>query len=211
MPKRPRLALLAVAATLAVALAVAATLTGSSGRSSSPGPPTNTTSAQEFNGAPVPASGPRDFTLTDQRGRRISLRDFRGRVTILTFLYSTCPTACVLIAQQIRGALDELGPAVPAIVVSVDPAADTPAHVSAFLRKVSLAGRIEYLTGSRAELAGVWRAYGIVPSSAGEASFARSASVLLVDRHGVERVIFQQEQLTPEALSQDVRRLESMP
>ena len=33
---------------------------------------------------------------------------YRGQVTILAFLYSTCGATCVLIAQQIRGALDEL-------------------------------------------------------------------------------------------------------
>ena len=96
-----------------------------------------------------------------------------------------------------------------ALIVSVDPAGDTPARVHRFLEQVSLSGRARYLTGSRARLAPVWRAYGIVPASAGEAAFARVASVFLLDRDGRERVVFQQEQLTPEALAHDVRKLQS--
>ncbi len=43
-----------------------------------------------------------------------------------------------LIAQQIRGALDELPHPVPVLIVSADPAADTPASVARFLAQVSL-------------------------------------------------------------------------
>jgi len=211
MPPHSRLAMLAAAGAVVLALAVIVTVGGLSRRSSSKGSSPAAASASGFEGAQLPAGGPaRDFTLTDQHGRRVSLRAYRGAVTVLTFLYSTCPTTCVLIGQQIRGALDELGPAVPTLAVSVDPAGDTPAHVAAFLRKVSLAGRVEYLTGSRAELAKVWRAYRIVPASAGEAAYTRFASVFLLDRRGRERVAYQLEQLTPEGLARDIRRLRLM-
>jgi hypothetical protein len=53
----------------------------------------------------------------------------------------------------------------------------------------------------------VWRAYGVVPASAGRRSFDRFASVLLLDRSGRARVLFQSEQLTPEALAHDIRKL----
>jgi protein SCO1 len=203
-----RLALLALTAALLIGLAIAVALGPSRGRSTPPSA-SSASAGSGFDGAALPAgvraSG---FTLTDQRGREVSLRDYRGRVTILAFLYSTCPTACVLIAQQIRGALDELPPGVGALAVSVDPAADTSAHVRAFLRRVSLNGRLEYLTGSRERLERVWRAYGVVPASAGERAYARSAPVLLLDREGSERVLFELEQLTPESLAHDARKLE---
>jgi len=35
---------------------------------------------------------PKDFTLRDQNGREVSLRALRGRVVVLTFMYSTCQT-----------------------------------------------------------------------------------------------------------------------
>ena len=89
-------------------------------------------------------------------------------MTILTFLSSTCRPTCPLIAQQIRGALDELGGnPVSVLIVSADPAADTPARVRRFLGEAALDGRVEYLTGTRTELQPIWRAYGIAPAQLG--------------------------------------------
>ena len=126
---------------------------------------------------------------------------------MLAFVSSTCGPACTLIAQQIRGALDELGRAVPVLLVTVDPAGDTPARVQRFLAQVSLTGRVHYLTGTPAELRPVWRAYAIEPLSSGRSAYERSAVVVLLDRSGRERVLFGPEQLTPEALAHDIRKL----
>ena len=137
----------------------------------------------------------------------MSLAAYRGQVVIVAFLYSSCASACVVIAQQIRGALDELGRSVPVLVISADPGADTPTSVERFLRQVSLSGRVRWLSGSPAQLRPVWHAFRALPASAGRAAFARTASVFLIDRLGMERVTYQLEQLTPEALSHDVRKL----
>jgi protein SCO1 len=162
-----------------------------------------------FDGALLPGgvSAP-DFTLTDQSGRRVSLDQYRGRVTILTFLSTACSPACPLIAQQIRGALDELGRSVPTLIVSADPVADTPARVHRFLGEAALSGRVEYLTGALGELQPVWRAYDIVPSLLGNAASPHTASVLLIGRSGQKRDLFEVEELTPEGLAHDLRKLE---
>jgi protein SCO1/2 len=208
MRPHPRIALLALATVVALALALAAIFDGSSGRSPSQLASSGTSANSGFDGAALPGSVPaRDFTLTDQSGRSVSLSRYRGQVTVLAFLYSGCGPTCVLIAQQIRGALDELGHPVPVLFVSVDPEADTPKAVSSFLGQVSLTGRALYLAGPRALLQPIWRAYGVTPPSAGRAAFERSASVLLIDRGGHERVIFQLEQLTPEGLAHDIGKL----
>jgi protein SCO1/2 len=161
-----------------------------------------------FAGAALPASLPvREFTLEDQSGRRVSLTGYRGRVVILAFISSTCGATCILLAQQIRGALDELPRPVPVLFVSVDPRADTGARVRRFLQRVALTGRVRYLSGSSAALRPIWRAYGIVPVTSDRAAFERAASVLLLDRDGRERVVFGLEQLTPEGVAHDVRKL----
>jgi protein SCO1 len=227
-PRPQRLLPAAILTMIAIAVAVAVIL-GDSSRGRTPGDASSTgivsagtasagtlpsastgvTSATGFAGALLALGGrAHEFTLTDQDGQRISLHRYRGQVVILTFLYSTCRTICVPLAQQIRGALDELGRHVPALVVSVDPAADTPAHVRTFLSGVSLTGRVRYLTGARARLEPVWRAYRVQPASAGERVFDGDASVLLLDKQGIERVIVPAEQLTPDGLAHDIRKLE---
>ena len=41
------------------------------------------------------------------------MRSLRGRPVIVTFLYTTCEDTCPTQAQQVKGALDELGEDVP--------------------------------------------------------------------------------------------------
>jgi protein SCO1/2 len=201
MPRRPRLAPLALAVALTAIL-------GGCGQSAPSAPSAAT--PQSFEGAALPADLPsHDFTLTDQDGRRVALADYRGQAAILTFLTATPTGVSPLVAQQIRGALDDLGRAIPALAVSANPRGDSPARVRAFLRANSLAGRLEYLTGTPAQLRAIWRVYRVVPAGAGKAAFERAATVLLIDRRGRERVVFGLEQLTPEALAHDIRALQA--
>jgi protein SCO1 len=210
MLARPQFAArnLAGAALATTAIAAALCGCGSSPSSSSTTTPAEPAGASGFDGAALPAGVPaRPFALTDQSGRAVSLASYRGQVTVLAFVYSTCGGPCVVIAQQIRGALDELGRSVPVLLVSANPAADTPAHVSRFLSRVALSGRVRYLSGSPARLRPVWHAFRVTPASDNRAAFDRTASVLLIDRAGHQRVVFQLEQLTPEALAHDIRKL----
>jgi protein SCO1 len=183
----------------------------SKGGSSGSGPhrPTGSPSSGHFDGATFP-EGVRahDFTLTDQAGRSVSLSSYRGQVVVLAFLSPNC-RACVLVAQQVRGALDELGakPGVQTIFVSTDPRAGRWARVGRLLAETSLTGRVEYLTGSASRLKPVWRAYRILPPAAGKAASEAAVTVLLIDRKGFERVGFGLEQITPEGLSHDIRLL----
>lgn len=163
-----------------------------------------------FDGATLPAGiDARGFALRDQHGRRVTLSDYRGQVLILTFLAATETGASPLVAQQIRGALDDLAQPVPAIAISAAPATDTPARVRRLLAQASLSTRMQYLTGTEAQLRPLWRAYRVTPMSAGRARFDGAATVLLIDRRGRERVLFGAEQLTPEGLAHDVSRLET--
>ena len=129
---------------------------------------------------------------------------------VLAFLYSHCGAPCVLIAQQIRGALDELAsrPAPGAVIVSADPAGDTPAAVRRFLAR-GLAERPRLLPDRHAAAArdasGGLRSH--ARASAGAATFAKYATVRLIDAEGRERVLYGAEQLTPEALAHDIGKL----
>lgn len=92
------------------------------------------------------------------------LAQFKGKAVLLTFIYDHCPDLCPLIVANLHTALLRLGPQaskLQIVAVSVDPKGDTPASVRAFLTAHEMTGRMEYLIGSLAELAPVWRAYGV--------------------------------------------------
>jgi protein SCO1/2 len=197
MPARLRLALF-VTATLALLAALAVTLFAR---------PAARRDSVAFAGAVRPDIPPQDFRLRDQDGRTVSLRQFRGRVVVLTFMYTTCRDTCPLTATQIRGALDDLDRPVPALAVSVDPVNDTPERARQFLFKRGLGhDRMRFLLGRRAQLQPIWRAYGVRPQGS---AFDHSAVVVLIDRHGRQRIGFPVQQLVPEDLAHDIRRLQA--
>ncbi len=204
MHPRIRLALASALAIIVVGLA-AAVVFGRSGSSSAGAP----SSGLEGGQIDIPA---RNFSLVDEDGHRASLDDYRGQVVILTFMYSTCQNTCPVEAQQIRGALDDLGESIPTLAVSVDPAQDTPINAQRFLFKESLTGRMRFLLGTRAELAPIWKAYGIAPETGTNIKNSNhSAYVMLVDRRGWLRDGFPDSELTPEALAHDIRVLQAHP
>ncbi len=196
MALRARLALLAAAAVALVGV-LAVGLLARAGGSADGG-------ADGFAGAVRPAIPAEDFVLHDQDGKRVDVRDLRGRPVVVTFLYTTCRDTCPVTAQTIGAALDRLGRPVPTIAVSVDPANDTPERARRFLVARHVAGRMRFLLGTRAELAPVWRDFGIRPQGKG---LEHSAYVVLLDRRGRQRVGFPVDRLTPEGLAHDLRRL----
>jgi protein SCO1/2 len=167
----------------------------------------------QFDG-PVIANGrlhAADFSLVDQNGHRVSLASYRGQVVILTFMHSLCHGACPLMAEQIKGALNDLphaGRGIPAIAVSVDPPQDTRAHRDKFLAKYQMAGRLDYLNGPRAALVKIWHDYAIQPITGNGTVDNHSAFVFLIDRRGFERIGYPVSELTPEGLSHDIAVLE---
>jgi protein SCO1 len=198
---RVRLAITVLIACCAAAILAVVVASGSSGGGK--GYTVNNGFAGALRPPQIP---PKDFRLRDQDGRMVSLDGFRGKPVILTFMYSTCQNTCPLMADQIRGALDDMGRDVPALAVSVDPKNDTPLNAKRFLLKHSLSGRMDYLLGTRAQLAPIWKAYGIQPQTS---RFDHSAYVLLIDKRGRQRVGFPSSELTPDGLAHDAKVLQA--
>lgn len=196
---------------MALALVVVLVTGGSKGSK-----PAATGHAEAFDGAALPA-GTRapSFTLRDQEGRTVSLGPPAGRVTMVVFLPAGAPSrlgadcrVCVLAAQQVRGALDELGSRADVRTIFVSGALGAAGGANGLLTQASLASRAEYLTGGEVEVGKVWRAYRIDLPSSNSPEAEAATTVVLIDRGGFERVAFGIEQLTPEGLSHDIRWLE---
>jgi protein SCO1/2 len=150
-----------------------------------------------------------DFALRDQNGRTVALSAQRGKVVLLTFLYTHCPDVCPLTAGNLNAALRSLGPGaagVRVLAVSVDPAGDTPRSVRKFVRDHGLSSQFHYLTGTAAHLAPVWRAYNVasVPHASGDVD--HTLYVLIVDRSGKGRAIYDST-VRPAVVAHDLRVL----
>lgn len=199
----PRLAL---ALTLAGVVSLAGIVIGAVGMTRERAPqPVSSPAGQRFEGAIMPA-GVRapDFELSDQDGDPISMRSFRGRPAIVTFLYTDCDDSCPPQAQQVKAALDQLDEDVPALAVAVEPSRDTPRSARRFLAEQGMVGRMDFVLGTRAQLAPVWKGFAIQPQLPDAEHQARIA---LVDARGFQRVGFPLTQATPDAIAHDVREL----
>jgi protein SCO1/2 len=197
-----RVAYALVTLTLCAAAAVAGVFIASRGDDGSAGVAVGSTGWAGFVRPPGAMAPP--FALHDQDGKPVSLDAYRGRPFVVTFVYSTCEDTCPALVDQVRGALDDAHADVPLLAVSVDPAHDTEASARRFLNERRMTGRASFLLGDERELAPVWKGYGVQPQTA---DLDHSASVVLVDGAGRQRVGFPFEQLTPEALAHDIRRL----
>jgi protein SCO1 len=199
VPLRARLAIF-LAATFVVAAAFAVTV-GSGGDEPA-------RAAAPEGALRPPGIPPAEFRLRDQDDRLATLREYRGQVVVVTFLYTTCEDTCPLVAQQIRGAMDRLGHDVPALAIAVDPPRDTAERARSFLARQRITGRIRFLVGPAGELRRQWEAYGIRRQTA---ELEHSGHVVLLDRRGVQRIGFPPDRVTPEGLAHDIALLEAEP
>jgi cytochrome oxidase Cu insertion factor (SCO1/SenC/PrrC family) len=151
---------------------------------------------EALNGQPVQADSPAaGFTLTDQHGHPVSLASLRGRAVALTFLDPVCTSDCPLIAQEFRQADLSLGAAASKtafIAVVANPVYRSVAVVQAFDREEGLEHLRNwyFLTGTQAQLARAWSAYGIEVQMIGAgAMVAHSDTAFVIDPVGRLRYV----------------------
>lgn len=126
------------------------------------------------------------FTLTDQRGRIVTEKDFLGRPHLVFFGFTRCPDVCPTTLQQISDVLAALGPKgrdVKALFISVDPERDTPGALQQYLE--SFDPRIVGLTGSPEAVAQAVKAYRAysrkVPLKDGDYTMEHTSLVYIMD------------------------------
>lgn len=145
--------------------------------------------------APVIAEGEAaiggPFELTDQAGRTVTDRDFRGRYLLVYFGFTYCPDVCPTELQVISAALErlgQLGKDVQPLFVTVDPERDTTAVLAAYLKHFD--PKILGLTGRPAQIAKAIKAYRVYAAKetrdAGAAGYVinHSTAVYFMDTSG---------------------------
>jgi cytochrome oxidase Cu insertion factor (SCO1/SenC/PrrC family) len=154
-------------------------------------PVADTILAQAVDGTSTPLDSPAPaFSLTDQHGRAVTLASLRGKVVLLTFLDPVCTSDCPLEAQEFRQAGQLLGADdrhVELVAIVANPVDYQLGYTQAFDRQEGLDGVPNwlYLTGSPAQLAQVWRGYGIAAEIAPAGSMiAHSENAFVIDQQG---------------------------
>lgn len=127
-----------------------------------------------------------NFKLSDQFGRQVSLREFRGRTVILAFNDSECTTVCPLTTTAMMDAKAMLGRAgsrVQLLGVDADPAAIAVEDVWSYSELHGMLHSWDFLTGSLAQLKQVWKHYGI-EAAVEHGQITHTPALFVITPHG---------------------------
>jgi protein SCO1 len=194
-----------------VVIAGGAALVAEGGGGAKPAHTQSASSTSEFRafGVASPAHPAPPLALKSYLGQPVNIDQYRGKVVLVTFLYTNCPDVCPLITANLHAALGLMGPKeaskVQIIAVSVDPRGDTPKAVGAFLARHAMTGKMQYLVGSATELARVWKAWGVGSSrDASQPQFVNHSGLVYgIDPAGRQLTIYS-DNFKPSDISHDV-------
>jgi protein SCO1/2 len=161
----------------------------------------------------LPKIGPAPaFSLTTQGGTRLALKDLRGKVVAVTFIYASCADTCPLLTAKLAGLQTRLdtdfGAKVFFVTITVDPERDTPQVLKRYAQAhgVNLAGWA-FLTGTPTEILQVARQYGIYYKKTPRGAVDHTFLTSLIDHNGTLRVQYLGVRFDPDELLRDLQAL----
>ncbi len=162
------------------------------------------------------------FSLVDQDNRKVSLEDFRGKVVLVSFIFTHCEAACPLTTAKLASIHHELkgkGKDLHIVAITIDPGHDTPAVLKEYgkqWRGVDFQSW-SFLTGTREEINDVLLNYDIsseVQAKRGKTDEVVSVSIVdhalktyLIDRKGTKRVEYWGQDFDPKVVIKDLTRV----
>jgi protein SCO1 len=134
-----------------------------------------------------------DFSLQSSDGGALALRDYRGKVVVLGFGFTSCTEVCPVTLATLALAHRKLGPAaadVQIVYITVDPERDDQPRLQKYLHAFdpTFVGG----TGRPEALAAVRKNYGVSAEKHGTGStytVAHSSFTYLIDRRGQLRAL----------------------
>ena len=151
------------------------------------------------------------FALIDQTGSAVTQANFAGRPMAIFFSYANCEAICSVALPSLAAALDLLGDegeAIAPILITVDPARDTPEAMAINLPQYH--PRLIGLTGSDDALASARAAFQIEASEVattpeGAPIYAHGSFIYLVGRDGRVKSVLPPI-LSPERIAELMRK-----
>lgn len=152
------------------------------------------------------------FTMIDQSGRWFSDGELRGRVTLVSFGYTTCGSRCSeadagLSAVRSRLSRDGLlGSSTQILTISLDPEHDTPAQIRSYATQIgATAPEWRLLTGVPAEVKQlVGGNLGVYYTRSDDGGIAIDQHMFLIDGGGVVRAKYATSAPDPAIVARDI-------
>ena len=151
------------------------------------------------------------FTLIDQAGATVKSESLRGRVLVVSFVFTTCAEACPLITAQlartqglVRG--EKLDGRVRFVSITLDPLTDRPEVLRRYAERYGIdQASWHLLTGASDDVSRVIRAFGF--TAVARERIVHGSLVVLVDAEGRIAERRTDLELDPDRLLASLRRL----
>jgi len=135
------------------------------------------------------------FRLTGPDGEPVDANSLLGKPVLLFFGFTNCPDVCPTTLTQLSVVMKKLGPQaeqLQVLLVSVDPARDTPEVMQRYTR--SFGPWLLGLTGSEEALAALRKAYGVYAAmessdNKGTYNVMHSTAIFAFDSNGQARLL----------------------
>ncbi|SIS89329.1 protein SCO1/2 [Chryseobacterium gambrini] len=129
-----------------------------------------------------------DFKLTDQNNKTVTNKDMLGKVYLVEFFFSKCPTICPVMNTNMRAIEEEINnPGFGIISISIDPENDTPQTLKQHADRIGVKSpNWHFLTGDRdyiGKLADQFNIY-VGDKEDESESLNHSGMIALVDKDG---------------------------
>jgi protein SCO1/2 len=153
-----------------------------------------------------------EFTLTNQDGKRLTLKELRGEVLAVTFIFASCADTCPLLTAKMVGIRDRLGSAFGDkfyfVSITVESERDAPDVLKRYAdaHKANPAGWA-FLTGTKAEIRDVAKRYGIYYKKSQRGDVDHTFLTSLVDQNGTLRVQYMGVKFNPDEMLRDLQSL----
>jgi protein SCO1/2 len=139
-----------------------------------------------------------DFTLTTQNGGTLKMSDLRGKVCLVSFVFTTCNGSCPATTHrmgQVQAALKDRGLSkddrVRLLSITLDPARDTPEVLRKYMELYDAdSAGWTFLTGDKDRVAKVIADWGMWAKPAANGQLDHPSRVFLVDKKGRVREIY---------------------
>jgi protein SCO1/2 len=156
-----------------------------------------------------------DFTLTTQAEESLWMKDLRGKVVLVSFVFTTCNGSCPATTHrmsQVAQALADQGllkdDRVRLLSITLDPARDTPEALRKYMKVYDAdPAHWTFLTGSREQVDKVHAAWGMWAKLAANGQLDHPSRVFLVDGRGRVREIYNLDFFKPAWVLEDIQLL----
>lgn len=163
--------------------------------------------------ARLPMLGPAPaFALDSAHGPRVTLADLRGKVLLVTFVFTTCSDSCPILTAKLaeigRALGSDFGTRYAFVAITVDPLNDTPARLRTYAASFGAdTPGWHFLTGTPSDISEVVRRYGAYAKKTDGGGVDHLFLTSLVDRAGMLRVQYLGTRFDPREMQQDLQML----